>query len=471
MQTNVKIEPRIYVYESNTTECMHHFSSTGELEKALLTKLNANIDRAESHIIDREKLIELFENNGSPSLVLEKQICGKSSHVQTIMEKILRDHDFTFRISNPDAGFILTGYHSVPGQIKDRYIQKELVIPFGGFDKALSIWEDPYRLSLSVKVSQPDSADSLQLTLKTYYERYESNTTERWHRFKSTGSLENEIMMTLEKALTNVGEIDNHCIAGLHFEPVQSEVIEYPMPQVWLAVLKTFHDRKIKIRKSTIDSALVIVSEYKKQGNPFCSYSLMARQIDSAKTRLDISLSSRQDDPAIQNLIVRYDDSPENLVPEFFAELKYCLAEVDSLLMDSTFAALSDSIFIENFIRNLDLMKATACVPDFELAAEWIKIIDDGNEKRLAVTLLVKEPFVTTEPVCDSCVSELLFKNYVDKLTLSLETDPAGLSKIKEVDFRFIFKIHNLDDESPIDNRYHDRTIALTTNSFVNRLR
>ncbi|MBD3290764.1 hypothetical protein GF337_18300, partial [candidate division KSB1 bacterium] len=29
MQTNVKIEPRIYVYESNTTECMHHFSSTG----------------------------------------------------------------------------------------------------------------------------------------------------------------------------------------------------------------------------------------------------------------------------------------------------------------------------------------------------------------------------------------------------------------------------------------------------------
>ncbi len=479
------ITPRIYVYESNTTECMHPYSSSGKLENDLFMKLNSNVyldqeskfaSRTRKHIAS-QKITTLFENSGISSWTVEKSIPGNPGIVINVIEKILRDYYFSIKSFNKDAGFIATGYQSVPKIIKDRFINEELITPVGGFNKAFSIWEDPYRVSVEVKIAPTVSKDSLRITLKSFYERYESNTTERWHRFKSTGYLENEIMITLQKALKNIDRIDSYPITHVHLDSVKTELIDQPLPVLWFSVLQSLHKKKMKISESLIDSALIIVTDYKKHGNMYCSYSMMVRPVDTNKTRLDFSVSSRSDNPAEDNLSVYYKESPKNIIPEFLRNVKQhlqkftVLANIDSLVSNDTlFTSENDSSLIQDFIENLDLLKSTDCVPAFETIPEWVKIAADDSGKSLTATLLVKEPFMTYYPLCKSYIMDVIFRQYIIKLTFALGVDFTKLSKIANVNFRFIFKFYNLDDESPIDNKYHDYRIALKTpdiNSFV----
>lgn len=474
-QTRIDIATKIMKYESNTTYCIHPFSSTGKLESDLLLKIKENaVQLTTNQNTKHPEIFKLLEPTGAPSMIREINIKSNPEMTRSILNKILKDYHFNNKTFNKDSNIILVKYNLAEGELQEKFIKEELITPFGGWDKALSTWEDSYRCTICFKLSETYLGDSIRITLKSYYEQYESNTTEKWHRFKSTGVLENEILTNLKMAMKDASNIDKYDIANIHFNTVIKDPIEYPLPIVLLSTLKTIKKSKLKIAESTIDSALVLVTDYKKKDNSYYSFSILLQQTDLNKTKVEFSVSARPKNPSKGTSTILYEKSPADLFQDFIFDIKQQITKNETSLFNGN-PALEDTanfnergtLVIQNIIKNLKMFVKTSYIPELEIDPSWVEINSDTLKKSLTATILVTEPFETKYPLNNQRIINVLFEKFIEKLLFGLAYNFQQMININELQFRLLFKFHNLDDLTPINNAHRQCLVTLKTTDII----
>ena len=475
----IYVNTTLQVFESNSTKVWHSFESNGIIEKSLLTNLKKNLNKlrnGKSEIIHDEKYL-LFDH-GNTSCQIELMFERNMDDVWIVLQKMINNNSISLVLENRNLGIMTTEFIPLGEDQVDIVATNDMLNPLTGWDKSMSIWTDLYRIAFSLNVSTlSEDASKTRVLIQTYIERYESNTTESWHRVKSTGGYENTLSSFLISAMAVFDQIDRNIYINLHLDTVVSCTYNETILSVLNSSLRSIQVSNFKIKSFSVDSGITIGTHYKPINNSYLSLGLFIQKLSPQKTKVSIVASERLDNPIKPTIGIKYVSASNIQIDSFLKNMESELTNVSLLelqknqyIVTTLYNYLSSDSAIDSFSNEIRIYKQVSLIPGYEIFDRGIRIVNNNGKLNILISGYITVPFEFKNTPYLSQLSELFFQRFIFNLAHSLSYKIEDIQKFHSIIFETDLKVYILDDKTPINNSYRKLRIEVKIENLLSML-
>lgn len=477
-KTIIQLDSKLYIHEDNTTAVWHRFQSQGHLAKIFLHKIQNNLNKIQQDqgvIIPRE--IDLVFTLGLVSGESEDVFDKHYNDVWIALHKMVSDNSIPLKYDNKSTGLMLSEFTPLSKEQEGVFYTKEVLSPIGGWDKAMAIWEDPFRWAFSFKISSlSDDPAKTNVRIQTFIERYESNTTDNWHRFKSTSTLEKGMLSTLRTALDVFSNMDKRYYLNVHLDSLVTQLFEASITSVWNSAIRSLEARSFKVKLFDVDSCIIVNTEYLPIGQSYHALQFILQKESPNRARVSLTPSCILDNPYEHKIGIQYARSQESICSDFLKNIEENLT--DSILQHQDALQYIDVSLIQDHIPDSQLQaimstlktyKVISLIPNYEVFKKGISLSREGDLSNLIISGFISKPFEIEFEDSNYLlsISEWIFRNIVYNMGFSVYHHMKDHSIFNHTSFKTVLKMYNLDDTTPIDNAYHTYSFEMTTNDLI----
>ncbi|MBN2571617.1 MAG: hypothetical protein JXA68_05775 [Ignavibacteriales bacterium] len=477
LNTHLDVNTELYIYESNTMDRKILFQSNGSLEKEIIDQTKINLIRLQN---EKEIIIPSvndFLSLGSFSGEAECVINKSQDEVWVILLKIIRDNSLSIDFKDQSFGILTTQNASIIEDQKKVFLKEELVDPFKGWEKALALWTDDYEFSLRISVT-PLQEDLLKskVCLRTYIERYEYNTTNKWYLFKSTGVFENSLLSALQLSMNVFAPMDQIPYYNVHLDSVVTCIYNKPISIVWNSIMKSIKDNNLKMSYFKVDSCIYGITRYKLINDIYSSLEFIIEKISEDQCKISITSSNLVDNPSEQKIGIRYKKSSNLFIKDFLKNLsaqpgkKYTQGkDINEFVNESFYQSEIPDSEVVSFINDIEIIKSISLIPDYELFPKGILVNSEAGELNLVILGYIRQPFeFESSDNIMSSITDWVFHRLVYNLGNLLYYQFKEVTMFDSIVLDTKLKIYNLDDSTPIDMSYHTYQVKVNTADLIN---
>ena len=409
---------------------------------------------------------------------LEIIVEGNLDDVWTVLQKMIHYNSISLILENHNSGIMISEFSNIDKDLVGIVASNHLLEPLTGFNKTVAIWTDLYRMAFSLDVSSiSEDSSKTRVIIQTFFERYESNTTENWHRIQSTGQYEYKLSSFLTAAMNVFDPIDRNIHINLHLDSVVSCTYNESLLSILNSSLKSINDGNFKIKFFAIDSCITMVTHYKPIKNWFISLSVIIHRLSQQKTKISIVASERLDNPSIPTLEIKYVPSSNIQVDGFKKNMESELTNVSLLelqknqYIDTTlYNYLSSDSAIDSFSDELRNYKQVSLIPGYEIFDRGIRIVNNNGKQNILISGYITVPFEFEKTPYISQFSELFFQRFIFNIAHSLSYKIEDIKKFHSIIFETDLKVYILDDKTPINNSYRKLLVEVKIENLLRML-
>lgn len=475
-QTEMRIIFEGGARETNTTNVWHKYSSSGNSEAALLESIKANIE-----LIDKNSNIEIPEpkelliNLPISSSVQKKEIEGNPEIAFRIMQKILKDYSLTCEVKNKELGLLLTQRIKIENEPEEYVFTEKPIEEIEGFNETFALWNENYYFRLLVEIKPvKGEPDKTAIELRSYFERYERNTTNKWHTFRSREVIENNIVDTFIKALKNATDLDLYDFTNISIQKQTDHIYSNNYSTVLEAIMKTLNDMRYMVEKSFVDTMMILVTDYRMKDGKDISLQL-ALEPNEVETKVILKTSCKLNGQNENKGIIEYCENTESFGKELFnildENLDKKIIHGASYISENIKNNFNQLINSERIDEILYLMERTGLLRGVELYPSKIDIIKEGNANKLLIPVQITEPLVSEEGLDQSCLINTFLQRIIFPYGMAITNAIKEDDVIEELEIKIAYKFLDLDDETPLDYLFREFRFITDMENVINNIK
>ena len=469
LNTLLRINTEIYIYESNTTYKNIYFKSNGSLERELISKTKAKLKK----LNDERNNITYYIND----VFLWDSYSGESrciinrskNEIWPVLLKIINDNLLLLKFEDQNFGIIYTQNLSLNTYRDNSVYVEEFEVK--GIQKIITSWSDEYRFSVKISVTPLNKDNSRsEVYVQTAIEKYEAKTA-KWYKFRSTDVFEEELLSLLKSSLIVFSPMDRIPYFNIHLDSVITRIYYMPITTVWNSIVRTLQEKKFKIECFEIDSCIYGVTNYRFIQGSYISLEFIIEKINEEQSKISITSSIPKNNPYNKKVGIGYEKSSNSFIQDFLESVasnmdkRYSLERNINEYIDSLshqmHLSVSDNKY---FINNIESYQSVSLIPGYNIFLNGISVSCENGDTNLFLSGYVNSPFEfdSTDDIMLS-VANWVFSKLVFNMGNSIFSTFKDPEMFDNIVFETKIKILNWDDSTPLDMSYQTFRIKIKT--------